>query len=228
VVLTLLLPAAYVHRAVRPFRAWQVIGTIPIILLAMQGLDQWRAVGVKAIDAQDIGMRRAFDRTGSDLNALRGYTMLWELHRDRQLPLEYGGNYLLMALSPVPRAFWPEKPLTAFEPRWTERLFGRTYTSGAGGGGVWVFTAWGEGLAQFGVPGIPLNLWLFGMVVGAVVGRLETDSSLVLVLFYYSALAATYLRGGFQAVFILSWFQVIPVLGLCWAARRWRGARGPR
>jgi uncharacterized membrane protein len=66
--------------------------------------------------------------------------------------------------------------------------------------GVWTFTPWGEGLVQFGLPGIAFNLFLFGCILG--IGRqwAEANPDLSMLWLYYGTMGATFLRSSVSAL----------------------------
>ncbi|MEM2058672.1 MAG: hypothetical protein QXO76_10540, partial [Thermoproteota archaeon] len=100
----------------------------------------------------------------------------------------------------VPRALWPDKPLVSHEARWTTYFFGQHFATGTEESGVWTFTVWGEGLTQFGIPGVFLNLFLYGYIVNWASNRFGKTPQFSIVWFYYSIFAATYLRSSFSSL----------------------------
>jgi hypothetical protein len=98
---------------------------------------------------------------------VRGYELLWQRYRSGNLPIEHVYAFVTVPITAVPRLVWPSKPVLAYENRWTYNLFGEiSSTSAEEGVGVWTFTVWGEGLTQFGLIGIPLVLFAYGLFVG--------------------------------------------------------------
>ena len=202
VILTVLLPIIYwVHKRKA---SWSVptaalMGFIFISLMYILGIV--RAQGVSAINQSGFTFQQALGSVASNFNPIRGYHLLWEMDRSGYLPHEYGLAYLYVPVTAIPRALWSEKPLTSTEARWTNRLFGSHFaSSNAAGGGVWTFTVWGEGVIQFGILGIFLNLFIYGGLVKSAGDRFSNNRSFSLVWFYYSVLAATYLRSSTSAL----------------------------
>lgn len=206
VIITLAIPVAYWHYRVKPIKLWLIILAIPLFVFSLAILDTWRNEGVENLDKIDIGSERRGQGFSRDINAIRGFEILWQKDQSGTLDKEYGANYLYMLLTPIPRFLWSDKPILAFEPRWTSKVI-KDFRSG-----VWIFTAWGEGIAQFGVMGIFTNLFLYGFVIKIFLLNFnETRPYLPLVWFYYAVLASTFLRGGFQALFIMTVFYFIPL-----------------
>jgi oligosaccharide repeat unit polymerase len=197
--ITILVPIAYYHYRVRKLKFRIVLLIIPIALIGLIAMDYWRNMGVEEFTIDKISSESITQGFSRDINAVRGFEKIWQLEKADRLDHEYGLNYLYILLTPIPRALWQDKPFTAFEPRWTAKLFNDFKE------GVWIFTAWGEGMAQFGFFGIFLNLILYGLVVKlAMIIFNKPDNSSILVWFYYSVLAASFLRAGFQQVFVLT------------------------
>lgn len=206
VIITLAVPVAYFHYYVRRIKPVMFIVAIPLFFFVLTFLDYWRGVGVEDLGKMEINTESAKGGLERDVNAVRGYHLLWEREQKGMLEKEYGANYLYMLLTPVPRFLWADKPVLAFEPRWTSKIFG-DFTDG-----VWIFTAWGEGLAQFGILGVLVNLFLYGLVINAGYTIASSRPYMALAWFYYCILGATYLRGGFQQVFIMTLFYFSPLL----------------
>jgi hypothetical protein len=87
-------------------------------------------------------------------------------------------------------------------------------TGEGGNASVWTFTAWGEGYAQFALIGVLLNLFLYGYVIRRCKDAARSHPDLVLVWLYMSVLLATFLRAGFQALFILALNMMWPAVWL--------------
>jgi oligosaccharide repeat unit polymerase len=173
-------------------------------LIIMLALNIWRSEGLTAIGKSDLSLKSSLSSVGTDLNTVRGYMRLWELYTWNHLQFEYGSTYLYVLLTPIPRAFWGTKPLTSFESRWNVSLFGQQLPAIDGTKGVWIFTAWGEGLAQFGVFGVFLNLFFYGYLLSWIRRKTQGRSLFVLLWFYYSVVATTLLRSSFTAMFFLT------------------------
>lgn len=211
VILTLLLPLFHLQKrrgAAFAVPAAAAAGVIVVALLFVLGVV--RGAGVEGLRNAEIRPAEALHALRGNFAPMEGYGRLWDLRMERSLPLEYGLTYAYVPVTAVPRAIWPGKPYVSFEPRWTQRLFGAHFSEAAGAVGVWTFTPWGEGLVQFGLLGIPLNLFLFGCILG--IGRrwVEVNPDLSMLWFYYGIVGATFLRSSTSA---LAW-----TLGLAVAA----------
>jgi hypothetical protein len=154
-------------------------------------------IGIDDLEKVEVNIETSSQGFSRDANAIRGFEMIVNKDLEKTLEFEYGANYLYMLATYIPRSIWTDKPLTAFEPRFTKLIF-NDFSNG-----VWIFTAWGEGYAQFGILGIFLNLFFFGYIIKLFINNFQDFDSFKLVFFYNSILIVTFLRGGLQATFIL-------------------------
>lgn len=213
IIITLFMPLFYYYRSRnRPVPIWAALGGAVIFLLLMFLLNTWRGQGLDSVRSIELSLNSVLGSTVSNFNPLRGYEMLWQLAAGHQLSYEYGLTYLYVPLTVVPRALWENKPLVSFEPRWTTHLFGQHFAMTSEGWGVWTFTVWGEGLVQFGVLGVFLNLFLYGGLIAWIDNRISHNLRFSLVWFYYSILAATYLRSSFSALAWTSLATFLPTI----------------
>lgn len=82
---------------------------------------------------------------------------LYEAKNTYKISLEYGSSWFYYPfITYFPRQFWPDKPLTAFSTRYTEKLYWKI-----GNGPVATFTIFGEGYLQFGLLGVLLAPIIF-------------------------------------------------------------------
>lgn len=203
-VITLLVPIAYYHYRIRKLKVKMMLLLVPVAFIGLIALDYWRNMGIKNFSSDQVTVDAIAQSFSRDINAVRGFEKIWQWKREDILEFEYGMNYVYILMTPIPRSMWENKPFTAFEPRWTAKLFENFE------GGVWIFTAWGEGLAQFGLIGIFINLMLYGIVIKfALIMFRKPHNSSILVWFYYSVLAATFLRAGFQQVFVMTFYYFL-------------------
>jgi oligosaccharide repeat unit polymerase len=222
-VITLLLPVAYYHYRVRRV-PWPVFGVLAVIFLVLISvLNVFRGGGLEVATAFFSGLSLStlqdLSGFGQDINVLYPFSVLWDMHSRNALPLEHGMNYVYMLLTYVPRVLWPGKPNTAFEPRFTVLVQGGL-TGDLGNASVWTFTAWGEGFAQFALIGVFINLFLYGYVVRRVRRTAQQHPDLILVWLYMTVMLATFLRAGFQALFILATTMMVPAWLL--VSRPWK------
>jgi hypothetical protein len=163
--LTLLLPFAYIHIRVRPFRLVEVLAAGVGVLCLLAVLDGWRTYGLENLDL--ISALSPRDNILRDLNPSRAFDTLYQMDRDGLLQYDYFYQYLLIPVSYVPRALWPDKPIVSFSPRYTEIIFGN-WIGGESGSSVATFTVFGEGIAMWGWIGIVITGLLIGFGVGFV------------------------------------------------------------
>jgi len=69
---------------------------------------------------------------------------------------QYGRTYLLWLVAPVPRVYWPDKPIIRIGAVLGEAIFGTTLRGGVPPGAI------GELYLNFGWAGIPFGMFLFG------------------------------------------------------------------
>lgn len=228
VVITLWLPVAYYHYRVRrvPWPAYAALAIVFLVLISMLNIFRGEGIEVARTALSGVSVSTIQELSGfqQDVNVLYPFGVLWDMHARNALPLEYGMNYIYMLLTYIPRALWSGKPNTAFEPRFTMLVQGGL-TGDAGNASVWTFTAWGEGFAQFALVGVFLNLFLYGYVIRRVRTTARQHPDLLLVWLYMSIPMATYLRAGFQALFIMSMTMMLPAWLL--VSRRWRDRTRP-
>lgn len=199
ILITLALPVAYYHYKHRKLSIFSLSLLFILFLIIMTALNVWRGGGWNKVGSSILDYQYIIGNFGRDLSPLKGYSILWQYDKAGLLDYEYGLAYIYSMLTFIPRYIWNSKPLTAFEPRMTYQIIGSFIQ-----GGVWTFTAWGEGLVQFGIIGIPLNMFLYGATI-AIARKISSGiEGSILASFYYSVLAATYLRGSFSSLLFLT------------------------
>jgi oligosaccharide repeat unit polymerase len=212
IIITLLIPLFYwYHTRGRHLSIPAAFLASAIFLLLIYALNIWRILGLEGLLDADVSLRAALELLPVDFNPMRGYEILWRLDNGNQLSYEYGLSYLYIPLTAIPRALWLDKPLVSHEARWTTYLFGQHFTMTPEGWGVWTFTVWGEGLTQFGIWGVFLNLLLYGLLVNWGRNRFGHNPHFTLVWFYYSIFAATFLRSSFSSLAWTFLISFVPV-----------------
>jgi oligosaccharide repeat unit polymerase len=202
-IILLLLPGYYAYRSHQRLRKLSIallLLMIVVFVVSLTALQMWRSSGFDSLQKEPLSAELALSNMEGVVNTARGFDFLMQDYLAGNLKLEYGLNYWYTFVTFVPRALWPEKPLTSFEARGTEQLTGSSIGDGVE---VWTFTAWGEGLAQFGVAGVALNLFLYGLLLARIADRLAQHRALLFAHFHFSLLAATFLRGGLQSLIVL-------------------------
>ncbi|MDW8051851.1 MAG: hypothetical protein RMJ83_05130 [Armatimonadota bacterium] len=204
VITALAVPLAYYHYAVRRIN-WVLVAAIllgaPVLLTLFHGL---RGGGLFTWTVSD--------RMIAEAQVLHSFYHLWEKYMEGTLPLEYGANYYYYSLlTLIPKSLWQAKPLTSFEARWTENLFG-SLVDAAGQSNVHTFTPWGEGLVQFGWLGGALNLLLYGAIMNASIHFFRSRPHACLVYFYHAVISATFIRTSVQGLLFTTALYVVGVL----------------
>jgi oligosaccharide repeat unit polymerase len=220
-ILLLALPVVYFHFRVRRIPAPVLVSGSVLVLYSLTFLEGWRAMGLTSDWSRQLTREGILGELQQTLNPLRGFDEIMLKYEERSLKYELGETYFDILLTFIPRNLWRDKPITAFENRWTEKVTGLPIGSGVG---VWTFTAWGEGLAQFGFAGMLLNLFLYGFLISRATGKIADKPVMLFVLFSYSVLMATFLRAGFQASAVYTINFIGPCLVCYYLAER-RGAR---
>lgn len=198
VLTTLAIPVVFYHYFRRPITVWQFCLGFFCFLVLQASLNIWRGMGVSSLTSGDVDIASYYSASLSqDLNPSRALIDLWRMNREGRLEHEYGLNYWYTVVSFVPRGLWPEKPVTSLEVRWTLLLREDVR------GGIHTFTVFGEGLIQFGPMGFVLGALLYGAILGWLQRHIAAHPALFLCWFYFSVLAATYVRASVQALIVL-------------------------
>lgn len=209
VMMNLAIPVAYYHYAVRRVNRLLLIGIFvaaPVALALLQGLRSG------ALFAWTVS-----DRLIAEIVVMKSFHYLWQQYTDGNITLEYGANYYYYSpLTLIPKALWTAKPQTSFETRWTLNLFGSLLDEDAQIS-VHTFTPWGEGLVQFGWLGSVVNLFLYGIILNTAIRFFNRCPHACLVYFFYTILAATYIRTSVQALL----FTTILYIAGVWLYERW-------
>ena len=220
-ILLLTLPVVYFHFRVRRIPAPVLVSGFVVVLYSLTFLEGWRARGLTNDWSRQLTRETVLGELQQTLNPLRGFDEIMLKYEERSLKYEHGETYFDILLTFIPRNLWRNKPLTSFENRWTEKVTGLPIGSGVG---VWTFTAWGEGLAQFGFAGMLLNLFLYGFLISRATQKIADKPIMLFVQFTYSVLMATFLRAGFQASAVYTITFIGPGLVCYYLAER-RGAQ---
>ncbi len=216
-ILLLALPVVYFHFRVRRIPAPVLVSGFVVVLYSLTLLEGWRALGLTSDWSRQLTRESVLGELHQTLNPLRGFDEIMLKYEERSLKYENGETYLDILLTFVPRGLWRNKPITAFENRWTEKVTGLPLGSGVA---VWTFTAWGEGLAQFGFAGMLLNLFLYGFLISRATNKIADKPVMLFVLFTYSVSMATFLRAGFQASAVCTIVFIGPGLACYYLAER--------
>ncbi|GIV09414.1 MAG: hypothetical protein KatS3mg019_1505 [Fimbriimonadales bacterium] len=209
VIMNLAIPLAYYHYAVRRINKLLLIGIFlgaPIAITVLQGLRS------NALFAWTVS-----DRLIAEIVVMKSFHILWQEYTEGNIALEYGANYYYYSpLTLIPKAIWEGKPQTSFETRWTINLFDSLLDEDEQIS-VHTFTPWGEGLVQFGWLGGVINLFLYGVILNTAISFFNRRPHACLVYFFYTILAATFIRTSVQALLFTT---VLYVLGV-WLYERW-------
>ena len=208
VVTSLGLGVAYVHFYIRRFTVWEVswlllglLGFLAVSIQLRRGLygDEWLNRGVEWIPTAALS---GFATADDFLN-------LYERIEGGETELEYGRNLVYLNLiTLIPRAMWKEKPVTSFNARMTEEVYGYE----VGGGAkypVRTFTIWGEGYAQFGVMGIALYSFLFVGIYRGLFLFLARFEGTEMVGIWFLIKMPQVMRAALDSILVLALFTVV-------------------
>ncbi len=154
--------------------------------------------------------------SAEDANMLDGFSILQQVYPD-MLPFSHGREHLEVLQRPIPRAWWPEKPVGGYMNK-----LGLTTAESSGTLGISP-TLFGSFYAEGGVMGIVLLALVYGAILGKLVNASPrwTPFAAVLVRAVLCAWIVPLLRGGDLAN-IYSWFGMAfwPCLAVLWFNRR--------
>lgn len=202
VILAAAIPLVYVNYRVRRFGLVETACGFALFVIVLTVLNVWRVRGIeglKDLQVEGISIDSAFHQ---NLAPIYGYQMLWQQQKAEAFAYEYGHTYAYIPLTFVPRVLWPEKPIVSFEPRWTVNIFNKHFSDSNEFGGVWAFTVWGEGVVQFGVVGILLNLLFYGAFVALVQRAFSQGCDTYLLSVYVYVMCAVFLRSSFSSLVV--------------------------
>lgn len=169
---------------------------------------------VEANDSRQTAWERFL--SAEDANMLDGFALLKQVYPD-MLPFSHGGEHLEVLQRPIPRAWWPDKPVGGYMNK-----LGLITAESSGTLGISP-TLFGSFYAEGGVMGIVLLALLYGTVLGKLVNASPrwTPFAAVLVRAVLCAWIVPLLRGGDLAN-IYSWFGMAfwPCLAVLWFNRR--------
>ena len=169
-------------------------------------------------DIEEESRQTSFERflSAEDANMLDGFTLLKQVYPD-MLPFGYGQEHFEILLRPIPRAWWPEKPVGGYMNK-----LGLTTAESGGTTGISP-TLFGSFYAEGGVPAILLLAAIYGAIFGKLVAASVrwTTFAAVLVRAILCAWMVPLLRGG-DLPNIFSWFGMAfwPCLAVLWVQRR--------
>jgi oligosaccharide repeat unit polymerase len=210
----IVLPLVYVYEVVKWLRIIMVPMIVAVILLSFTILDIVRQREMMA--SVGISTGTIIERSSRDLNPVMHSLNLYEAIESGRIKYDYGYQYLLKILTPIPREMWAEKPLTSFQPRYTEKVYGEVIGTGVP---VNTFTILGEGFAILGVFGVALHFFLFGYIYRFLRYLFDIGRDMKLVYLYLCLLIPTYVRGALTdfitGVILLQVCPLVIFLGLC-------------
>lgn len=154
-----MVPVFFIHYKFSRIKIWAIIIFFSLALMASLFFDLWRSRGFEGIFRGNLSFSYLKKRTEGDLNPVRWLHHVFELYEDDSLEYDYFKQYGYSLAGQFPRVLWPDKPITAFEPRYTEKIFSIKMGQG---NPIRTFTVFGEGLAMLGLLGIVVNCFMFG------------------------------------------------------------------
>lgn len=199
IIITLLIPIFILYQTSKYKKTIFTLLFAIITIYLLYILNIWRHMGFEGLrHGLDLSIYNIINALAVEFNPLRGYYILWKSLDT--IPFEYGLTYFYLLVTFIPRIFWSDKPLVSHEARWTSYIFGEHFVSGGEDVGVWTFTVWGEGLTQFGVAGVIINMFLYGFVARLFSEKFSMNPHFSVIWYYYSILTAIYLRSSLSSL----------------------------
>lgn len=199
----LLIPVAFYHYRVKSLNIFLVAGLFTVAPVLLTVSHELRSGSPGAWNTSDL--------LTAELVVLKDLHLLWSLFERDSLQKEYFYSFYYWIITFIPRQIWTEKPLTAFENRWTQYLYG-SQLHPDGYPYIHTFTPWGEGLVQFGIFGVVLNLFLYGACLRLAIRFFAQRPYTCIAYFLYSILTAVFIRTSTQALVFTTACFVISIL----------------
>ena len=144
-----------------------------------------------------------------DLSPVFGLDILYKTINSGLIEYENGMDLVYFIGGFIPRLFWLEKPITAFEPRWTINLIGEIGHEH----GVLTFMTWGVGFAQFGLVGAFLYSFVYGCALTLLITGIQRVFQSHLFSFYCTFLFAVGVRSSVQFILFMSvLYFILPII----------------
>lgn len=143
----------------------------------------------------------------------------------RVLPFQMGATYVEMLARPIPRAVWPEKPREA-----DNQLMAVIWPQLVGVVGF-AFSIFGEPYLNFGLAGVGIVLFLYGVISRVVLEWLYLSNRSPLawgLLAMWTPFVIIYLRGGFGVDFQRQAMMLLPYIAVLFVAARSHAAKHSR
>jgi len=155
-IMWLVIPFIYRHFFLRPlsFRFLTSLLVLSMLLVSLLNITRGGLFlkSINPIESRESIIKniyRQFTRAGAGSTVT--FYRLYNGIQEGQIDIEYGKQYLINLYKPIPRRFWPEKPITSYFWRLTEDLEGRLPGPGQK---VLTSTIFGEAYHQFGWVGV--------------------------------------------------------------------------
>jgi len=211
----LLVPAVIYHYHVKNIKVYKMIAAGSMFTLLFSSMSLLRSG--RLLDYTRLGIRGIFDSL--EQSFLEGSYMFDIVTFEKilskvpaEVPYQYGKTLLTWTVMPVPRSIWPDKPINL-----GQFIGANIYNQGIGivGGGVPPpFPS--ELFLNFGVLGIPIGMFFFGMLIKCIYSLTDYRyKNITKILIYSSSLIAlvAIFNGGLSAPIVGFLKFILPILG---------------
>ncbi|MCE5317095.1 MAG: oligosaccharide repeat unit polymerase, partial [Parachlamydia sp.] len=156
ILMLIVLPFLYQHFYVRPIAIKKITILIFFLIVLIGSFNVIRGGGAQNLRPDVVStsstagyLYTQLTRAGSGSTGT--FYRMYELIQENDVDIEFGKQYLILLYTPIPRMFWPDKPIVSYFGRLTEILEGRLPGIGQK---VLTSTILGEAYHQFGLVGV--------------------------------------------------------------------------
>lgn len=208
VILSLLaLPILYYHFMIRPIDTKKMVILIVFMVFLIGVFNVIRGGSAKEQEMagflKPVFLYEQLTRAGSG-STKTFYTIFQKIQKNK-IDIECGKQYLLTLYTPIPRMFWPEKPIVSYFWRLTEIVEGQLPGIGQK---VLTSTFLGEAYHQFGLIGVFLLPSLYMLIVYFYIFYISHYENTELIIWLEMISLPMDIRGGLSSV-ILSLVQSV-------------------
>jgi hypothetical protein len=208
-----MIPCGYfVTRNIKPLpKLWFMAGGLVVILIVFSAA---RVLRYTRAEARELSTEELYEASvdrmeeSDDVNFIDGFMMMYQVY-PKYLDYNYGLDHLNILLRPIPRLFWPDKPLAGWFQNYQKKYGLEKTTIGFSP------TLYGVFYAEMGTEGIIIFsiLWAYGLVwLYRYVNQFKSELSWVLSGIILTALIPIFRSGdlpGDVAIVLMSYWPII-------------------
>jgi len=215
ILILLALPFIYQHFYVRPISSKKIMILMVFFIVLTGFFNIIRGGGIRNLDnpPQPIDLKIAL-LYGQLMRAGAGSTetfyKVYEGIQEGKIDIEFGKQYLILPYTPIPRIFWPEKPIVSYFWRLTEALEGRIPGPGQR---VLTSTILGEAYHQFGLTGVFLTPSIYMLILYFYIFYLSMYENTEIIIWMTMIHLPMNIRGGLASA-VTSFMQTVTVFFL--------------